>query len=53
MQDARPMLPPDSDKYYMTQQGDAFHLYQYENKTMFRKNKPQQIYNLPYQGKVI
>ncbi|KAG8229193.1 hypothetical protein J437_LFUL001065 [Ladona fulva] len=46
MRDPTPRSDTDSDKFWVTKEGDNHHLYEYANKTMFRKDIPSKNYTL-------
>jgi len=48
MRDAMPRSPPDADKYWATKYNDTYHLYEYTNKTAFKKDYFIKNYTLPF-----
>ncbi|EFA07484.2 uncharacterized protein LOC659930 [Tribolium castaneum] len=52
MRDSNPLVEKDAEKFWVTQEDDPSHLFQFDNKTMFRRNAPSRTYVLsyPFQG---
>lgn len=52
MRDAQPRTPADGDKYWATKFNQSYLLYEYTNKTTFKKDTPVRNYTLPFALKV-
>ena len=48
MRDAMPRSTLDGDKYWATKYNDSYHLYEYTNKTSFKKDIFVKNYTLPF-----
>lgn len=46
MRDPQPRTDIGGDKFWVTKDGDPYHLYEYANKTMFRKDIATRNYTL-------
>ena len=48
MRDALPRTGVDADKYWATKYNSTYHLFEYANKTTFKRDVPLKNYTLPF-----
>jgi hypothetical protein len=52
LRDPMPKSEQSAEKLYATKEKDGFHLYEYADKTVFRRNIESRVYRMQYAFKV-